>query len=221
MLDFPASPALNDTYRDWTYDGEKWAAPAVPGEPPSDDRAYGLKNGVWVPVVWRQRIDISGINAVNVPVPAGAKMMRWMIGPQQVGTTNNIVMMQWSTDGTTFWSGATHYGVTGVFHGTNPNTFGKIAPAYGTAAYVSWTHNSATAAHISRGFMNLTRDLSHSFLSYFRTEVVNASYTSMSVHAFNFSNGISTGIDVKAVRIYGSSGANFAANMSIGLEWIS
>jgi hypothetical protein len=225
MLDFPASPALNDKYRDWKYDGEKWAAPAVPGEPPSDGCAYGLKNGVWVPTIWRQRIDLSGLNSKDVPVPAGAKMMRWMIGPQQVGTTNECIMMRLSTDGTTFWSGATNYGVGAYLHGNSPNTYVKQIPFYsGAGFYLTWTHNNANYSQLSRGFMTLVvpNVASKCFTSKFSAENFNASYAGLLTIGHNWTNGLTGASNaIQALRIYMVGGSVFAANQQIAVEWIS
>lgn len=226
MLDFPASPALNDTYRDWKYDGEKWAGPAaIPGDPPSDDKAYGLRDGKWVPVIWRQRIDMSGLNSKDVPVPAGAKLMRWMFGLQQVGSTNDLIMFRISLDGTTFISGATNYGVGAYLHGISPNTYVKQIPSYtGSGMYMTWTHNAPTQQQLSRGFLLLTVPNSalKCFISKFTSESYNASYTGLLTIGHNWTNGLTAGSgnDIKAIRIYLVNGSLFAANQWLTLEWI-
>lgn len=235
MLDFPSSPAVNDRYQGFVWDGSVWGKPRIT-PPPSDNQTYVRKNGVWVPGVRKETITLTNKNDVIITVPSEAKIMRWWGNPPLAVTGMGVtyVVMRLSVDGTNFGSSPSQYGTDGFYELTGTGAFTRWTPTSDTFAYIAPAPTADSSAaqygHAMHGILSLERaDVSTAFVwktygiawqnnsnQWVRYEL--RGWTSTAT----FTNP-ATDLRIKAVRMYTSTGQNWdnVTNVSLQVEWLA
>lgn len=135
-FDFPTSPTNGQVSNGYTWNGTLWAGgpgiASAPGE---------------------QFIDLGGRGSVDIDVPDWAKFAE-ISGSVWPLATTSYLMMQWSTDGTTFYAGTSYQLMGGITHAI---TGGYVTQAAGAAPaiYVTYPRTNLNVPHTFACAFNL------------------------------------------------------------------
>jgi hypothetical protein len=227
-MDFPTSPALNQTYTyagiTYTWNGYGWIGGAlgsagVIGDAPSDGNEYVRVNGIWR--LKEQSFDVSGKASQEVAVPANAKLCQivGIVYPSSAAPSSQA-SCRISHDGTTFLTGASDYNMAGAAHGVGSAGFFNIATYTANAFALSGNIDVANTPNNFTTELGLQRpSTSHNFSQ----KSFSTNYVTAATHTYMhwWHNGyisVGSGLAIKALQFFMA--VPFGANSSINIRWV-
>jgi hypothetical protein len=153
MYDFPSSPALNQVFGKWMWDGEKWVTSTGYGVPeaPTDHVVYGRKDLAWTPAVAKAGDTMTGqlnINYTNPIVQITKGTGAGTAASALIGYTNASPRWQLNLGDTAVESGSNNgsnfsiwrFGDTGTSIGT-PLTINRVDGSITISGKLGWDAN--------------------------------------------------------------------------------
>jgi len=229
-MDFPTSPALNQTYTyagiTYTWNGYGWiggalGSAAVISDAPQDGGEYTRVNGLWR--LKEQNFNVGNSAYQDIFVPANVKMCQLNGAALAPAASANQVGLRVSYDGTTFAAGASDYNMGGGGHDAGTNGFVNIPGA--AVSFIPLTATSDNAAYVH----NFTAEIvlaRADTSSYFGCKVYGSNFNSSAValHRHQWLNGFpaaaGSNLAIKALRLFMAYGGNFGVSAYINVRWM-
>ena len=129
MINFPDAPAVNDVFQDWKWDGSAWGKVPALAEPAGATgfAPWALRNGLWVPTVDKQIIDLSNITTADVKLRHISSTMTSIVRITTVTYGLSQLQLIWSTNGTTWPSVTDSYRYCGFYHASTTGYWNMVA----------------------------------------------------------------------------------------------
>jgi hypothetical protein len=183
---------------------------------PNDGNEYAWVNNAWR-MVKQTLTPAAGSIWVDVPIPTWAKAVQ--IDGACFVAIGGLMVLRVSSDGTTFYGGASDYYTGGPFHQTTPTTYGVNAIALAPQINISASTDTLSVPILFRTMINVTRGATDQFffVKSYTSSFVAASgyYTTWFMGNFILA---AAGLRLAALRIFTST--TFNAGSQIHCRWL-
>jgi hypothetical protein len=171
---------------------------------PSDSWQYVRINGAWQQK--ERTYDLAGVTNHDIAVPAFAKAVQLVGSIFTTNTSTNSAVLRLSTDGTTFYAGASDYQISAAVHNTGSSAYATAASA--AASSLSLTAGSDQGTVVPFSFsteLTLTRPSTTSVF-HMKSYGKSIDTAAASLHRTYWSQGwigtgTTTALTIKAIRL--------------------
>lgn len=188
--------------------------------PPQDGNEYVMRNGLWR--LKSQSLDLVGASAVNIPVPAGAKLVKLDGTALMPTATNTSLVFRVSLDGSTFMQAAADYTHGGFIHytGSTPTAVTALGSSFANG-YLTYNGTNAFLPHMFRGLLMLTRVSGGRFDMNCVGSCYGASGWQTSVNRIEvMETNAGSNLAIKMVQILSTPAIAFGSPATLDIEWV-